>query len=279
MWAQLAMAGLKSIADNQANKQNLASNVITQKYSPWTGQRADFSAQGKNSAVSNMIAGYGSGLLQDRADAEWEANRPRTPEELKSAADKSDGDFYAKLSANPASVGVSPIGGGGGARGGFGAIANKQVPSEAPAQSAFSAPGFMQEGDYVSANRGPSSFLSQIGVDGASLAAPKASPQSSFNPWANIQQQMQRPLSPQEAQLPSQAEGSFDPTAASRQALVNALPASVPLFASIKGTDIGTAPISSFFQRGQDFSNHPDHQNRTYAPMKFPKIEPSRRPF
>lgn len=110
MWAQLAMAGLKSVQDNQANKQNLASNVITQKYSPWTGQRADFSAQGKNSAVSNLIAGYGSGMLQDKLDAKDAAETAAKANNLPSAvANRDDADYYAKLSADPSSVGVSPI--------------------------------------------------------------------------------------------------------------------------------------------------------------------------
>lgn len=62
----LGLSGLKSIADNQANKQQIASNVITQKYSPWTHQQADFSGIGKNNTMSNMMAGAGSALLQDQ---------------------------------------------------------------------------------------------------------------------------------------------------------------------------------------------------------------------
>lgn len=75
MWQALALAGLKSIADNRANQQNIQANIIKEKYSPWTGRGGDFSQQGKNSTVSNMIAGYGSGLLQDKLDAEAIASK------------------------------------------------------------------------------------------------------------------------------------------------------------------------------------------------------------
>lgn len=105
MWQQLALAGFKSFADEDNRKKDIESNVITQKYSPWTGQQARFNHQSKTG--QNMIAGYGSGLLQDQMDAQKTAEAVTQ----KAAQDKADGDFYAKLSANPSSVGVSPIGG------------------------------------------------------------------------------------------------------------------------------------------------------------------------
>lgn len=75
MWSQLALAAAKSLQDQQNRQNNIASNVITQKYSPWTGAQADFSAIGKNNTIGNLIAGYGSGLLQDKEDAKDAAEK------------------------------------------------------------------------------------------------------------------------------------------------------------------------------------------------------------
>jgi hypothetical protein len=90
-WLPLAMAAGKSVMDNQNNKQNLASNVITQKYSPWTGAQADFSAQGKNSFADNMIKGGAGAMMQYGAEkaAAGDAMAAKTQ------ADKASGDFYA----------------------------------------------------------------------------------------------------------------------------------------------------------------------------------------
>ncbi len=69
MWQALAMAGVKSLLDEQNRKKDIASNVITQRYSPWTGARADFSAQGQNKSGSNMLQGLAAGLM-DTKEAE-----------------------------------------------------------------------------------------------------------------------------------------------------------------------------------------------------------------
>lgn len=69
MWAQLGLAGLKSIQDEHNRKQDIASNVINQKYAPWTGQQADFSSIAKNKTLEHMMAGYGAGSLQDAMNA------------------------------------------------------------------------------------------------------------------------------------------------------------------------------------------------------------------
>jgi hypothetical protein len=88
MWPALALSLGKSILDEQNRKQDLASNVITQKYSPWTGMAADFSSQGENATGKNMLMGIASGLMaQKEATAAAEA--------AKTAQDKADGDFYA----------------------------------------------------------------------------------------------------------------------------------------------------------------------------------------
>jgi hypothetical protein len=129
MWQQLAMAAAKSIQDERNRQNDIASNVITQKYSPWTKQSADFSSIAKNNTIGNLMAGYGSGLLQDRMDQMWEAQRPRTEAEKKAIQDKADGEFYEKLSKDPSSVGASPISGGNSS---FAAMAKAQ-PSRAPA--------------------------------------------------------------------------------------------------------------------------------------------------
>ena len=279
MWQQLALAGIKSVQDNNNRKNFNESQVINQKYSPWTGLKGNFSQIGQNNTISNLMQGYASGLIQDQLDAEKAAE---TAAQQK-AEYKSDADFYSKLSANPSSVGVSPVGGG---KSSFAAVARAAAPQaqQAAAQTLASPTSMMDEDPYIFSDRKPSGFLSQLGVnEGALKQSMAATPaQQSINPWGNLSQQLQRPLSPMEAQLPAQEQKRFDPTSAGRAAVVNALPASVPLFASIKGEEI--QPSSSFSNlastmRGRtgDFMNE---QPRTYAPMQFPKIiNPGRRPY
>lgn len=125
MWAQLAMAGVKSLQDAQNRKNEIASNVITQKYSPWTGKEANFSAIGKNNTMSNLIAGYGSGLLQDKLDAQEAANKIKDVEatdpkgtpslaEMRSwedqymAAQKAKKSSFAPVAQAPAAPSRSP---------------------------------------------------------------------------------------------------------------------------------------------------------------------------
>lgn len=132
MWQHLALAAGKSILDNQANKQNLASQVITQKYSPWTGQRADFSGQGQNSFGSNMLAGIGGAMLDAKADAAKEAEAVAK----KTAQDKADGDYYASnsdLMRGERGNTIAP------AKSSFAAIAPSRSPATtaAPSQSSF----------------------------------------------------------------------------------------------------------------------------------------------
>lgn len=68
MWEQLALAAFKNIQDERNRKNDIASNVINQKYQPWTGQRADFSSIAKNNNIGNLMAGYGAGSLQDKLE-------------------------------------------------------------------------------------------------------------------------------------------------------------------------------------------------------------------
>jgi hypothetical protein len=110
MWAQLGMAALSSLQDEQNRKRDIASNVITQKYSPWTGANANFSQQGKNKTISNLIAGYGSGSLQDKLDAKDAADKIAAETAKTDAINREDAEYYAKLSKDPASVGAYPIG-------------------------------------------------------------------------------------------------------------------------------------------------------------------------
>lgn len=276
MWQQLALAAAKSLQDNQNRQNDIASNVITQKYSPWTGARADFSSQGKNNTISNLMAGYGSGLLQDRMDEMWEAQRPRTPEEQKAAQDKADGEYYAKLSADPASVGASPITG----KSSFAAIARQapaQAPQSSPAPMAKSdVPGEFSEEPYIFANRAPSSFLSQIGVNEEALKQSMAQTpaQQSINPWANLSQQLQRPLTPQEAQAPEAPVAQrFDPTAANRSAVGSAFASLVPEGSPLRDSlKLETPAIYSGMRNPFQMQPMSNEQPRIYSPMQFPVI-------
>jgi hypothetical protein len=90
MWAQLALAGLQSLQDAQNKKNDIASNVITQKYSPWTGQNANFKSQGNSQGVNHLIAGYGAGMLQDNVDGDMDS----AAKEHTMADAKSDAAFY-----------------------------------------------------------------------------------------------------------------------------------------------------------------------------------------
>jgi hypothetical protein len=91
-WLPLAMAAGKSYLDNRDNKQNIQSNIIKEKYSQWTGQHGDFSAQGRNSFGSNMLQGAAGAMMAHQAgQAAEEAAAEKTL-----AQHKSDGDWYAK---------------------------------------------------------------------------------------------------------------------------------------------------------------------------------------
>ena len=179
MWAQLAMSGLKSLQDNRDKQNNLASNVITQKYSPWTGQRADFSAQGKSTGMSNMIAGFGSGMLQDKLDAR-DAEDAAAKSNDAQAENRDAGDYYSKLSANPASVGVSPIG----------------------AKSSFAAPA-----------RAPAGRDPAVDVGGNQLPPGQSLPafMQGENPWLSMAQQPVAQRQPQMSDFHQPAK-SFSPS-------------------------------------------------------------------
>lgn len=195
MWAQLAMAGLKSIADNQNRKNDIASNVITQKYSPWTGQVAKFGAQGANSTIDNLIAGYGSGLLQDKLDAQAQAEK--TAEELaaKRADWKSDADFY-----KPGQVGT-PIGQ---PKSAFEAVASRAPATRGPA--------IVEGGNQ--ADQATNQFMGML---------------SSSNPWEQL---AQRPLLPSEWDMAPQGPQrapAMDPTSKMRNSIWSMIPNSLPI--------------------------------------------------
>lgn len=65
MWAQLAMAGAKSLQDEQNRKRELESQIINQKYSAWTGQRGQFGGKHSDNSMNNMIQGAAAGLMAD----------------------------------------------------------------------------------------------------------------------------------------------------------------------------------------------------------------------
>jgi hypothetical protein len=199
MWAQLAMAGLKSLQDNQNRKQDIASNVITQKYSPWTGARADFSQQGKNNTISNLISGYGSGLLQDKLDAKDMADKVAQEQAQKKAEWASDADYYSKLSANPASVGASPMAPVASNKSAFAAVANRAPASRSPA---------VIEGGNMEPSGAGGGFLGML---------------NSSNPWEQI---TSRPLLPSE--LDSQVP-YMDPTERARKSVWGMVPNSLPI--------------------------------------------------
>ena len=109
MWAQLGLAGLSAL-QNESNRMNdIASNVITQKYSPWTGQRADFSSQGKQNGMATMLKGLGAGMAQDSMDEAAEAAKAEKALAEQKKEWDDDANYYSKLSADPASVGARPI--------------------------------------------------------------------------------------------------------------------------------------------------------------------------
>lgn len=123
-WLPLALGAGKSVLDNQANKQRLASEVITQKYSPWTGQQADFSMQGKNSFGDNMMKGAAGALMDYQAGKAAEAAK----EAQTMAQHKADGAWYEKsggFMSPKASVAKSSFDG---------------VPTRAPATTVAPAP-------------------------------------------------------------------------------------------------------------------------------------------
>lgn len=66
MWQQLAMAGASALQNEQNRKNNLASSVISEKYSGWTGRGGDFRQQGNNQGVNTMIKGLASGIMADQ---------------------------------------------------------------------------------------------------------------------------------------------------------------------------------------------------------------------
>lgn len=194
MWAQLAMAGVKSLQDAQNRKNDIASNVITQKYSPWTGQTANFSAIGKNNTLDNLISGYGAGMLQDKMDAQEAAEQ----QAKKVAEYKDDADFYSKLSANPSSVGVSPVA----SKSAFAVAA--QNAGRAPAGRS---PAINEGGNQVPSGPSLPSFM------------------QGENPWVSMAQQ---PLGPYQPDFPMQAPKQ-DPTSAARQNLWAMIPNSLPI--------------------------------------------------
>lgn len=291
MWQQLALAGLKSIQDEENRRNDLASNVITQKYSPWTGARADFSGQGKRNTMSNMIAGYGSGLLQDRQDELFEKEKQWYDQQAnkdKVADWKSDADFYSRLSADPKMVGVTSGGASGGST--FKPIASKSVMETPPPQTA-NVPlifrpeerSLMEQGRTPSSN---SSFFSAIGMnpntglpgDGAPVQSPTGLP---FNPWggtSSFQAQFNRPLTPQEAQMPDAPK--FNPYVKFRDEVVRPAIESLPDSTPLKFANTGKVPRSNFLPIANKVL---ERLSKPPMPvmdsMEFPVINPRRRPF
>jgi hypothetical protein len=135
MWAQLGIAALQGLSAENARKQNLASNVIKEKYSHWTQQNGDFSEQGQNKMGSALAGGFAAGMAQDQYDKALE----KSDLAAQKAANDSDADFYSKLSADPSSVGVTPIGG----KSSFSAIA-KAAPAASRSPAAPQPPQSFQ---------------------------------------------------------------------------------------------------------------------------------------
>jgi hypothetical protein len=126
MWAQLGLAALQGLSQEQARKQNLESNVIKEKYSHWTGNNGDFSQQGQNKMASTLAGGLAAGMAQDQ----WDKLAEKSDLAAAKATNDADADFYGKLSKDPSSVGVTPVGPAGGSS--FSAIA-RPAASRAPA--------------------------------------------------------------------------------------------------------------------------------------------------
>lgn len=192
MWQQLAMAGVKSLQENQNRKNDIASNVINQKYQPWTGAKADFSQQGKNNTMDNLMTGYGSGMLQDKLDAQNAAEKTAQEVAKQSASENADGDYYSKLSANPASVGVSA----------FENVAKQKsnplegVPSRAPALGGGNESQPFDLMGAVSGHQDPTPLMLQGQVPGAA------------NPWMNLAKSQRIDGTQEPARLPSALDSS-----------------------------------------------------------------------
>lgn len=190
----LGLSGLKSISDNQANKQQIASNVITQKYSPWTHAQADFSGIGKNSTMNNMMAGVGGALTQQGLNDQAMADRNHT-------------------TVTPTANSMAPQ-----STGGFGAMASKAPmaaaePARAPASSFDVGP------------KAPVASLADIGMPEQPQQQIPFAPQGQ-NPWLAMSQ---RPLTAQEMAGQPLRAPAVDPTQSVRRNIWAALPDSMPI--------------------------------------------------
>jgi hypothetical protein len=183
MWAQLGMAGLSALQNQQNKQNNLASNVITQKYSPWTGAQANFSAQGSGGGLGTLVKGAMSGYLQDKADAKEAANNAADEVAKRQADLKSDASFY-KQGGVGTPINATPA-----ATGGYAA---QRAPAASPVSapsvpqgnaSSFELPEFMQgENPWLAmANKGAPERLPQ----GADFHQPAGSVQPQYSSWFN----------------------------------------------------------------------------------------------
>lgn len=196
MWPALALAGFKAFQDAQNGKNSVASNVINEKYSPWTGLKGDFSHVGQNTGMGTLMQGLAAGLMAPsspatpaKAVSSAESGLP-----INSAADNAkDADFYSKLSADPSSVGVTPV--------------------ASQGSSAFAAAA---KAPLV---RAPAT-TSPPAADQGSLQALMGS----SNPWLAASQ---RPLLPMEAALPDAQRQ--DPTQATRRSVWGMIPNNLPI--------------------------------------------------
>ena len=180
-WLPLALAAGKSVLDNQSNKQNIQSNIIKEKYSPWTGQHGDFSAQGQNSFGSNMLSGAGGALMA--YNAEQALADGKQADYL--TAQKKDGDFYASnhdLMTGKAGNGIASTGG-------KSSFANlSRVPAASPVAQVPAAPAPSPKGAQFS-DLFPPSVPGQTPL-------PMQQPQNPADMWSQIAQMKSAPYTP-----------------------------------------------------------------------------------
>lgn len=103
------MGALQAMQDQKNKQNNLASNAITEKYSGYTGQHGDFSAQGKGSGWSNLLMGLGSGMMQDRLDAKELADKEALKAAAPATTPPATGGIAKTASRSPSSGSVTPI--------------------------------------------------------------------------------------------------------------------------------------------------------------------------
>lgn len=191
------LALIKSLSDEKNRKAEIAVNAAKEKYSPWTGQNGNFAGLGSSKTAGNFMSAAGSALLSQSMAGDAKA---ATGADVATKENLADADYYSKLSKDPSSVGVTPIGGASRSASAFAAapaaMAASRSPALAPAaesklpSQASELPAFMQ----------------------------------GSNPWATM---AQKPLGPYQPQYPMQPQ---DPTAVNRAwAWNNLIPDNSPI--------------------------------------------------